>query len=197
MPGWSRPGGPVASRRVGPAGPRSLPPPPLVVVVPGAGLMPAPPSRPVRVMAGRMRGMAEDGVQPADLGHRRAAMLPDGDRIAAIAWPGRGKLSTGRWPLYLCRFVSSTLAVPPSRPIAASFVPARAAGVKTGRRPRPAGRVVLTLAAGRPTLGGRHGPKVPGSVHRSSGQGRLGWLKRVSRAPGLASIRETAVVSAT
>src|SRR5258708_33203418 len=51
---------------------------------------------------------------------------------------------------YLCGSVSSTLAVGPGPADSCHFRAGGGAGVKTGRRPRPAGRVVLTLAvAGR------------------------------------------------
>jgi hypothetical protein len=44
MPGSSRGAGSLASRRAGPAGAGSLPQQPLVVAMPSAGLMSAPPS---------------------------------------------------------------------------------------------------------------------------------------------------------
>src|SRR6266700_8290597 len=57
---------------------------------------------------------------------------------------------------YLLRSVSSTLAVPLIPAVRCQIHAGGAAGVKAGRRP-PRRGVVLTLAAGRRSLGDRHG----------------------------------------
>jgi hypothetical protein len=86
-------------RRAGWHWPCSLPQPSLpVVAVPGAGLMPAAPLRPVQEMAGRVSRPAEGRVQSPDLVHRQAEHLPAA-RIVVIARPGAGRLSTGCLPL--------------------------------------------------------------------------------------------------
>src|SRR5260370_31125932 len=102
MPGSLRRGGALASRRGGREGLVSLPEtPPVVVAVPGAGLVAAAPVRPVQEMAGGVGGAAEGRVHPADLVHGDAdhrGAVAAGNRIVTIAWPPAGTLSTGGRP---------------------------------------------------------------------------------------------------
>src|SRR5258708_36386632 len=110
----------------------SLPqPPPLVVAVPGTGLVPAAPGRPAQVMADRVGRPAQGRVQAADLVHGQAdhrLAVTAANRIVLIVRPQPGKLSTGWWPL------SGPAACP--RPAAGRWFGPAPAGGGRDRQPR-------------------------------------------------------------